>query len=182
MNDLLLLSTLLGEPQHGYALKKLAGLLAGQGEMHNNIVYPLLRRFVENGWVSQRTTDGKRGQTRELYTLTEKGKRELLLRLARFTEKEAPSEGEFRLRVGLFAVLDAETRKTILQTRHDWLLQRQERLSKLHTTMVAMKADAWGHAVLGHIVAQTRAELRWIAGLQRQISMSKKTSKQIAKQ
>lgn len=181
MNDLLLLSTLLGGPQHGYALKKLAGLLTGQGEMHNNVVYPLLRRFVENGWVSQRTTGGKRGQTRELYTLTEKGHRALLLRLAHFTEKEAASEGDFRLRVGLFTVLDNETRKQILQARRDWLLQRQERLSKLRTTMVAMKADAWGHSVVSQIVAQIRAELRWIAGLQRQISASKKTSKHIAK-
>jgi DNA-binding PadR family transcriptional regulator len=181
MNDLLLLSTLLGGPRHGYALKKLAGLLAGRAEMHNNLVYPLLRRFVENGWVSQQTTGGKRGQTRELYTLTEKGKRELLLRLSRFTKKEALSEGEFRLRVGLFSVLDKETRKAILEERRGWLVQYQERLGKLHTAMVAMNADAWGHAVLGYISAQIRTELRWIAGLQRQISEGKKTPKQVTK-
>src|SRR5580704_16248511 len=106
MNDLILLAALLKGPQHGYALKKLAGLLFGQDEMHNNLVYPLLRRFMENSWVVKRTTDGQRGQKRDLYALTFKGKLELLRRLSRFTEKEASSDNEFRLRVGLFSLLD----------------------------------------------------------------------------
>jgi len=81
MNDLLLLATLLGGPQHGYALKKQVGLITGQREMHNNLVYPLLRGFGQNGWISKRTAAGQRGQTREVYALTTKGKQELLRRL-----------------------------------------------------------------------------------------------------
>ena len=65
MNDLLLLSLLLAGPQHGYALKKRAGLISGQPAMHNNLVYPLLRRFVENKWVKQKVAAGERGQTRQ---------------------------------------------------------------------------------------------------------------------
>jgi hypothetical protein len=45
MNDLLLLATLLEGPKHGYALKKQAGLILGEAELQNNLVYPLLRRF-----------------------------------------------------------------------------------------------------------------------------------------
>src|SRR3984957_20717719 len=41
--------------------------------LHNNLVYPLLRRFVENSWVAKRTTDGRCGQKRDLYALTAKG-------------------------------------------------------------------------------------------------------------
>lgn len=44
MNDLLILAALLEGPKHGYALKKHAGLISGQTDMHNNLVYPLLRR------------------------------------------------------------------------------------------------------------------------------------------
>ena len=44
MNDLLLLAMLLEGPQHGYALKKKVPLITGHGEMHNNLVYPLLKR------------------------------------------------------------------------------------------------------------------------------------------
>src|SRR5260370_14922963 len=36
MNDLILLAALMQGPQHGYALKKLAGFMAGHGDMHNN--------------------------------------------------------------------------------------------------------------------------------------------------
>src|SRR5262249_3161399 len=102
MNDLLLLAALLAGPQHGYALKKQVGLFAGKRELHNNLVYPLLGRFVRHGWVSKRQAAGQRGQTRELYALTAKGKSELLRRLATCTEKEAGNEHEFHLRVGLF--------------------------------------------------------------------------------
>src|ERR1700752_3802901 len=131
MNDLILLAALLAGPQHGYALKKQVGLITGKRDMHNNLVYPLLRRFVENGWVSKRQAAGQRGQTRELYALTAKGKQELLRRLADFTEKEAPSENEFHLRVGLFAVLEAETRARILAERDRWLAKREETLARI---------------------------------------------------
>src|SRR5436190_1494116 len=60
MNDLILLAALMEGPQHGYALKKLAGFMAGHEDMHNNLVYPLLRRFVENSWVTKRTTGHER--------------------------------------------------------------------------------------------------------------------------
>ena len=51
MNDLILMAALLEGPKHGWALKKLAGFLGGQNAMHNNLVYPLLKKFVAAGWV-----------------------------------------------------------------------------------------------------------------------------------
>jgi DNA-binding PadR family transcriptional regulator len=53
MNDLVLLAALLRQPAYGYALKKIAGLIFGNGAMHNNVVYPLLKKFTQNGWVEQ---------------------------------------------------------------------------------------------------------------------------------
>src|SRR5882762_1359513 len=88
MNDLILLAALMEGPRHGYALKKLAGFMTGHQDMHNNLVYPLLRRLVENSWVTKRTTGGERGQKRDLYTLTSKGKLALLQRLSRFPKKK----------------------------------------------------------------------------------------------
>jgi len=49
-----------------------------------------------------------------VYSLTARGKKELVRRLTQFNEKEAAFENEFRLRVGLFSTLDVETRKHIL--------------------------------------------------------------------
>jgi hypothetical protein len=46
MNDLIILATLLDGPKHGYQLKREAGFILGQGAMHNNLIYPMLRRFT----------------------------------------------------------------------------------------------------------------------------------------
>jgi DNA-binding PadR family transcriptional regulator len=162
MNDLLLLSTLLAGPKHGYALKKQIALITGHGEMHNNLVYPLLKRFVANGWVSRRESAGERGQTRELYALTAKGHQEIVSRLSDFSSKSACSGKEFSLRVGLFEVLEPATRRRILDERDKWLTQRIERLANLSATMALGK---WGGEVVKFLHAQLMAEQKWIARL-----------------
>jgi DNA-binding PadR family transcriptional regulator len=174
MNDLILLAALMKGPQHGYALKKLAGFLFGQDEMHNNLVYPLLRRFMENSWVVKRTTDGQRGQKRDLYALTSKGKLALLRRLSRFTEKEASSDNGFRLRVGLFSMLDRDTQERILEERDRFLERRQGRLNSIQTAMTGVHVDAWGCSVLRFYLSQVRAERKWVAALKREAGHRKK--------
>jgi DNA-binding PadR family transcriptional regulator len=172
MNDLLLLAALLGGAQHGYALKKRIGQLTGHGEMHNNLVYPLLKRFVAAGWVSRKTVPGERGQTRERYALTRPGREELLRRLAEFTPKDAASEDAFHLRVGLFAVLDVTARERILAGREQWLKERDNILRNL---VVAMDLGAWGGEVIGFRRSQIAAERKWTVALkQRALGRSKK--------
>jgi DNA-binding PadR family transcriptional regulator len=162
MNDLLLLSTLLAGPKHGYALKKQIALITGHGEMHNNLVYPLLKRFVANGWVSRRESAGQRGQTRELYALTAKGHREIVRRLSDFSSKSSSSGDEFSLRVGLFEILEPATRHRILDERDKWLTQRIARFANLSATMPLGK---WGGEVVKFLHAQLVAEQKWIARL-----------------
>ena len=164
MSDLILLARLLAGPQHGYALKKHVGFFSSQSQMHNNLVYPLLRRFVHNGWIRKRSAVGQRGQTREVYALTKKGKQELLRRLGEFSAKDAASENAFRLRVGLFAVLDAATRQRILGERDGWLAARLERLAKLQASM---DLGEWGGEVVRFLRRQTDSEREWIARLHR---------------
>jgi DNA-binding PadR family transcriptional regulator len=164
MNDLLVLAHLLPGPQHGYVLKKQIGLITGQREMHNNLIYPLLRRFRKDGWITRRTAAGRRGQTREVYALAKKGKQELLRRLGQFTNKDTGSENAFRLRVGMFALLDPETRRRILSERDTWLAVRHDRVTHLSG---AFKADRWGREVLHFLVRQIRAERKWISRLKR---------------
>jgi DNA-binding PadR family transcriptional regulator len=164
MNDLLLLSTLLDGPAHGYALKKRVGQITGQSDMHNNLVYPLLKRFVEAGWVSQKTVPGERGQTRERYALTSKGKEELVRRLEQFTAKDAASAEAFQLRVGLFGFLGAAARERILDQREAWLTKRAERLNNLATRM---ELGEWGAKVVAFLRKQVDAERKWTSGLRK---------------
>jgi DNA-binding PadR family transcriptional regulator len=164
MNDLILLAMLLDGPQHGYALKKKVGLVTGQGEMHNNLVYPLLKRFVAQGWVSWRSAHGQRGRTREMYALTAKGKKELLRRLGDFAEKDAGSPSSFRLRVSLFRLLDPATRQTILLARAAWLTMREQNLARISE---ALGAQGWAADVLDFMKAEIHAERRWVEHLRR---------------
>jgi PadR family transcriptional regulator PadR len=164
MNDLLLLAVLLGGPQHGYALKKQAGLITGQTDMHNNLVYPLLRRFVREGWVTKKRAAGERGQTRQVYSLTALGRRTLLARLCDFGESAASSGDQFRLRVGMFAVLDASSRAAILEKREAYLRWSTERFGPLES---GMEIGTYGREVVRFIRSQIDAELHWIEQLRR---------------
>lgn len=163
MNDLILLSCLLDGPKHGYALKKEAGLIVGRSAIHNNLVYPALRRFVESGWVSQRRAAGQRGQSREVYALSSKGKRELLRQLGEFTARQARAGDEFHLRVAMFGVLDEGARRRILAARESWLESRQSRLRKIQA---AMKLRSWAGELVRFLLEQTAAEREWIANLE----------------
>lgn len=164
MNDLLLLAMLLGGPTHGYALKKRAGWLTGQSSLHNNLVYPLLAKFRKAGWIQQKSGKGQRGQTRELYSLTRKGKAVLLRRLSEFTEKDAASDSQFRLRVGLFFALDPSAQRGILETRDSYLAQREQKFTQLSSVM---ELGEWGSEVTQFLRQQVRAERKWISRLKR---------------
>jgi DNA-binding PadR family transcriptional regulator len=165
MKDLILLAALLDGPKHGWMLKKLGGWVTGQGDMHNNLVYPMMKKFVEQGWVRRRAEAGQRGQTRAVYSLTIPGNREIFRRLNEFGEKEAGSATEFRLRVGLFHLLAPEARERILAERERWLATREERFATMRESLKAMEVSRWSAEVVNFLVQEVRAERKWIATL-----------------
>jgi len=164
MIDILLLATLLEGPKHGYQLKKEAGLMLGESDLHNNLVYPFLRRFREQGLVTRKSLPGERGQTRQQYQLTTAGKRTVLGRLGSFNEKQAQSGEEFLLRVGFFDALDPDACNHILSEREKILRARQQQFSHLGKEM---DLGVYGGDVVGLLQQRIRGELRWIAQLRR---------------
>jgi hypothetical protein len=171
MNDLILLGAFMEGPQHGYVLKKLAGLLLGHDDMHNNLVYPCSADSSKTPGSRSARPTATLGLKRDLYALTAKGKLELVQRLARLTEKEVSSEDQFRVRVGLFSMLDRDTREHILDR---FLARRQARFETIHADMAAMNADAWGYSVLRFYLSQVRAERKWITALKREAGERRK--------
>lgn len=161
MIDLIMLASLVGGPKHGYALKKQAGMVFAHSELHNNLVYPLLRRFASLGWVTKKSAPGERGQTRQQYALTAAGRRALLERLNTFDEKEAQSSEEFLLRVGLFELLEPSARERILNARHQVLAQREEHFARLQQ----LELGAYGSKVVGFLRQRVKDELNWLRRL-----------------
>jgi DNA-binding PadR family transcriptional regulator len=164
MNDLLLLAMLSGGPTHGYELKKRAGWLTGRMNLHNNLVYPLLAKFRKAGWIQQKTGKGQRGQIREVYALTPRGKKVLFERLNEFSAKDAASEGAFRMRVGMFFAFDAAARARILEARDEFLEQRRKKFVNLAS---AMQLGIWGDEVTSFLLRQIQAERKWISKLKK---------------
>ena len=154
---------MLDAPKYGYQLKREAGLIMGQA-LHNNLVYPSLRRFLEEGWVSRKPVPGERGQTRQQYVLSVEGRRHLFESLSRFGEADAASEDAFHLRVGLFPALKPEVRENIVGQREEWLLGRDQRLA---TLQAKMELGKFGGEIVRHMRKQVEMELEWIRHLRR---------------
>jgi len=164
MNDLILLALLLDGPKHGYQLKREAGFLFGRGDMHNNLVYPLLRRFMTAGWISKKSAPGERGQTRQQYSLTGTGRKILITRLSTYSNADASSFEGFITRVGMFAVLRQETRQRILLERQSYLRAREETIGALRQNM---DLGVYGGEVVGQLLKQIKAEQAWIRRVRR---------------
>jgi DNA-binding PadR family transcriptional regulator len=169
MFDLLLLSMLLEGPKHGYRLKREAGLMLGQGNLHNNLVYPLLRRFVSEGLVTQKTVAGDRGQTRKLYALTAAGRRTLIERASSYEVQNVLEAEPFLLRVGLFDLLAPAAREQILETREAALHAQDQRFAGLQQ---GMNLGLYGGDIVRHLREVLAAELAWIRHLRQ---LQKKT-------
>lgn len=164
MTDLVLLTALLSGPAYGYALKRTAGLIFGSGVLHNNVVYPLLKKFVGLGWVEQKTVPGDRGQQRKQYRITAAGKRHLMQQIATFDERDAADDGAFLFRVAMFDLLPEERRKEILAARKAYLSVRIGELDELKGTGTP---KSFSGIVLEHFQDLVRDELKWISGLER---------------
>jgi len=164
MNDLIVLATLLDGPKHGYQLKREAGFIFGQGVMHNNLIYPLLRRFTSEGWVTKKTAPGQRGQTRQQYAITALGRRELVTRLGEFGEADASSFPAFITRVGMFEVLEEPARASILKQRESYLQVREQRLMAMRQ---GIDLGTYGGEVVRYLSEQIHSELVWIRRLHR---------------
>jgi DNA-binding PadR family transcriptional regulator len=154
-----MLATLLEGPKHGYELKKSAGMIFGSGPIHNNLVYPLLRRFSNEGWVVSKTVPGQRGQQRQQYELTAAGRRALIARLSEFSEEDAQSESAFRLRVSLFSLLPPETVTRILIAREGALRERDERMKAIEGSA---RLSAYPAEVVRFMRSQIAGELAWV--------------------
>lgn len=133
-------------------------------DLHNNIVYPMLRRFSDDGWVTRKAVPGQRGQTRQQYALTAEGRRTFFERINAFSEAEAASAEAFYLRVGIFAVLEGKSRERILSARQAFLEHREEVLEALQQKMDLGK---FGHEIVRHMRQQIENETEWIRRLRR---------------
>jgi len=138
--------------------------------MHPNVVYPSLKKFVQNGWVEQSETPGDRGQTRKQYRITAAGRTYLFDQLATYGEQDADDDGAFLFRVAFFDTLPKERRRDILAARKAFLTDRFAQLAQLRGET---QPKSFGMVALDHVLNVVRDELRWIGKLESQFHTKK---------
>jgi DNA-binding PadR family transcriptional regulator len=154
-----MLAALAGGPAYGYALKKTAGLIFGHAALHNNIVYPSLKRFVHHGWVDLTIVPGDRGQRRKQYRITPAGKQHLRHELAAFSHQQASDEMAFLLRVAFFDGLSPKLRARIIAARKSFLAARAAELLQLQDLT---QPRSFSRVALDRVRQRIGDELRWI--------------------
>ena len=122
-----LLGLLAESPKYGYEIKRQSeGALGNVWSVSYGQLYPTLRWLSELGWVTKKTEPGKKAAEKNIYSITEKGRKKLdewLLKPVRSTYR---LKDEFTLRFLFFNKLSsARVLDYLGQHRKRPLLQRE---------------------------------------------------------
>jgi len=161
--EILILRRLRGGPAHGYELRKRVEETTGF-VLHNNSLYPALRRFEEAGAVTK-TAEPQAGRPpRLVYTLTDVGRELLHDMLADLPPEQAGDETEFLARLGQFSEINSAERASVLAARTRAVRDQLAHYQAMHT-LSAGYGHPWGALVTAELIRRHEQELAWLAEL-----------------
>jgi|SRR5690349_6395783 len=161
--EILILRRLRSGPAHGYELRKRVEQTTGV-VLHNNSLYPALKRFEEAGAVTKTAQSQDGRPPRLVYTLTEVGQELLHDMLADFPPEQAADEGEFLARLGQFSLLNSAERTAVLAARTRAVRDQLAHLEAMRD-LAAAHGERWGELVTAELIRRHEGELAWLAGL-----------------
>lgn len=163
--DILILSHLRTAPVHGYELKRKVATTTAFA-LHNNTLYPVLRRFEDGGAVRKRVVQQEGRPPRHIYELTEVGQELLHDMLVELPDELAGSEEEFLTRLGMFDQLTPDERRGVLASRDRALADRVRHLEELaERAETSPRNRTWGGLVTAELIARAERERDWLAEL-----------------
>lgn len=158
--DILVLRVLESGPRHGYEIKKSVERILGGRSINNNVLYPALRRFEEQGAIHRVAAEADPGRPpRNVYQLTDTGYDLLQAMIRDASPALLADENEFQTRVSFFADLDVADRLAMIQVRREIV---ESRIAHGLTLRPDATAQAWGLQVLDFIIDRYRHELAWL--------------------
>jgi DNA-binding PadR family transcriptional regulator len=163
--DILMLRVLADEPRHGYEIKKSVERILGGRSINNNVLYPALRRFEEQGAIERVAAEPDPGRPpRNVYRLTDPG-HDLLQAMIRDADPTLlADDNEFQVRVAFFADLDPAARLKIIAARRSVIDAEIAHLASLRPE--AAVASDWGLRVLDFSMERFRHERGWLDELE----------------
>ncbi|WP_432824209.1 PadR family transcriptional regulator [Dactylosporangium sp. CA-092794] len=163
--DIVILSHLQRGPVHGYELKRRVTATTAYA-LHNNTLYPALRRFEEAGAVVKTAEQQEGRPPRHVYELTDVGRELLHDMLAELPPELASEEAEFLTRLGQFSQLTPPERRRVLQARADALQAQARHMEALaEQTAASQRNRYWGGLVVAELAGRVEREIAWIASL-----------------
>ncbi len=162
--DILTLRVLADGPLHGYEMKKRVERILGGRSINNNVLYPALRRFEEQGAIERVAAEADPGRPpRNVYRLTDTGHDLLRAMISEADPTLLADDNEFQTRVAFFADLDAGDRLRIIAAR-------RAIIDAAIAHLVSLRPDAtgteWGLRVLDFSMDRLRYERGWLDALQ----------------
>ena len=161
--EILILRRLRSGPAHGYELRKRVEQTTGV-VLHNNSLYPALKRFEEAGAVTKTAQPQDGRPPRLVYTLTEVGHELLHDMLADFPPEQAADEGEFLARLGQFSLIDPAERAAVLAARTAAVRGRLAHYQAMRD-LATRHGERWGALTAAELIRRDKQELTWLAGL-----------------
>ncbi|CAM5357931.1 PadR family transcriptional regulator [Leifsonia shinshuensis] len=159
--DILILRHLRRQPAHGYELRKRVEETTGV-VLHNNSLYPALKRFEDSGAVEKVSEEQQGRPARHIYSITPVGRELLHDLLAELPPEAAADETEFLTRLGQFSLLEPEERLAILDARDAAL---QARIQHLTVLLDRAQHDLWNREVTEELIRRYQAERQWLGSL-----------------
>lgn len=161
--ELLILIQIEDSPKHGYEIKKeIQKDLGYLTDVNNNMLYPALRKFTEEGLVTKRINEQSGGPTQYIYEITENGKRRITELVNAFTERDARHHSEFLIRVSLFRYISQDKRLRILNMR---MKDLEQLLLNLEERLEQPNIDHYRDQVLKVSISKLKTEMSWINNL-----------------
>jgi DNA-binding PadR family transcriptional regulator len=159
--DIIILRHLRRQPAHGYELRKRVEETTGV-VLHNNSLYPALKRFEEAGAVVRRSEEQEGRPPRNVYSITAVGLELLHDLLAELSPEAATDDQEFLTRLGQFSLLEPGERLGILDARDTALEARIRHLTGL---LERARGDRWNREVTAELISRATAERDWLAAM-----------------
>ncbi|MGP7999706.1 MAG: PadR family transcriptional regulator [Streptosporangiaceae bacterium] len=158
--DILMLRVLRDQPRHGYEIKKQVERILGGRSINNNVLYPALRRYEEQGVIERVAAEADPGRPpRNVYRLTDTG-HDLLQAMIRDADPALlADDNEFQMRVSLFADVPPADRLRIIGVRRGIV---EGRVAHLDSLRPDARAEPWGLRVMDFSRAAAQHELRWL--------------------
>jgi DNA-binding PadR family transcriptional regulator len=161
--EILILRRLRSGPAHGYELRKRVEETTGI-VLHNNSLYPALRRFEEAGAVTKTSEPQDGRPARLVYTLTEVGQDLLHDMLAELPAEQAAEESEFMARLGQFSLINPTERGRVLASRTQ-AVHAQLAHYRAMRELAEASGERWGALATAELIRRHEQELAWLAEL-----------------